>query len=149
MLATAQNFIFIYVLRHSPKNFFFFFNKVHVWVAIPVSITSKDCFLRYPDPEDRNLYCIISDISVMLRETPITISDSIEIGSPVDSEIVRVLSLRKTAIAEITRFKKKKEEEKKKPIFRVGIPKFKHLNNIEVAVYDCSPVLESLNFVVD
>ena len=37
--------------------------------------------LRYPDPEDRIFNHVISDISVELRETTLTISDSIETGS--------------------------------------------------------------------
>ena len=34
--------------------------------------------LMYSDPEDRNFNRVISDISVVLRETTLTISDSIE-----------------------------------------------------------------------
>ena len=40
----------------------------------------------------------------MLRETTLTISDSIEPDLPVESEIARVFFLSKTEIAEITRF---------------------------------------------
>ena len=60
----------------------------------------------------------ISDISIIQWETAGTISDSIEIGSPVESEMVRVVSLSTTEISELTRFKKKK----KKTIFMVLIP---------------------------
>ena len=42
-------------------------------------------FLRYPDP-------VIADIPVVLRETTLTISDSIETCPPVETEIVRVVS---------------------------------------------------------
>ena len=49
---------------------------------------------------------VILDISVVLRETTLISSDSIETGSPVETEIVRVVSLSKTEITEITRFKK-------------------------------------------
>ena len=40
--------------------------------------------LQYSDPKDR-----ILDISLVLWETTLAISDSIETGSPVESEIVR------------------------------------------------------------
>ena len=43
-------------------------------------------------------------MSVLLRETTLTILDSIETGSPVETEIVRVVSLSTTEITEITRF---------------------------------------------
>ena len=69
------------------------------------------CF-KYPDPEDRIFNRNISDIFVVLRETTLTVSDSIETGSPVETEKVRVISLSTTEITEITRFKK--------PIFRAG-----------------------------
>ena len=41
--------------------------------------------VRYPDPEDRISHRVISDISVLLKETTLTISDSIETGSPVET----------------------------------------------------------------
>ena len=50
----------------------------------------------------------------MLRETTLTISDFIVTGSPDKSEMVRVVTLRKTEITEIKRLKKKT------PIFRDG-----------------------------
>ena len=70
--------------------------------------------LRYPDLEDRVFNRVISDISVVLGETTLTISDSVETGSPVESEIVRVVSLRTAELTEITRFKN--------PIIRVEVP---------------------------
>ena len=44
--------------------------------------------LRCTDSEDRIFNHVISDISVVVRETTLTVSDSIETGSPADSEIV-------------------------------------------------------------
>ena len=44
--------------------------------------------LRYVDPEDRIFNGVISDVSIELRGTTLTTSDSIERGSPVDTEIV-------------------------------------------------------------
>ena len=41
--------------------------------------------------KDRNFNRVISDISIVLRETTLTISDFIETGSPVESKIVRVV----------------------------------------------------------
>ena len=55
--------------------------------------------------EDRILYHVIMDISVVLRETCLTISDSIETGPPFETDIVRVVSLSTTETSEITRFK--------------------------------------------
>ena len=52
----------------------------------------------YPDPEDRTFNRVISDIYVVPRETTLTITDSIEIGSTVETEIVRVVSLNTTEI---------------------------------------------------
>ena len=51
--------------------------------------------LRYPYPDIKIFNRVISDISVVLRETTLTISDSIETNSPDESEIVRVVSLNK------------------------------------------------------
>ena len=48
--------------------------------------------LRYPNPEDWIFNRVISDISIVQRETTLTISDSVEIVSPVESKIVRVVS---------------------------------------------------------
>ena len=59
---------------------------------------------RYSDLEYRVLNRVISDISVVLGETNLTFSDSIATGSPVESEIVRVISLSTTEMTEITRF---------------------------------------------
>ena len=41
-----------------------------------------DEYLRYSYPDDRIFNLVISDISVVLRETTLIISDSIETGSP-------------------------------------------------------------------
>ena len=71
---------------------------------------------RYPDPVDRIYNRVISDISVVLRENTLTISDSIKTGLLVETEVVRVVSLTTTDITEITRVKKKS-------ILRVWIPK--------------------------
>ena len=60
--------------------------------------------LRYPDPEDRIFNRVISDISVVKREITLTISDTIEIVSPGESEMGTVVSLSTTEISEITRF---------------------------------------------
>ena len=51
---------------------------------------------------------VFSGISVVLRETTLTTLDSIETDSPVEGEIVIVVSLSAMEIAEITRFIKKK-----------------------------------------
>ena len=67
--------------------------------------------LRYSNPEDQIFNRVISDISAVLRETTLTISDYIETGSPVESEIVRLFSRSTVEITgEITRLIK--------PIFR-------------------------------
>ena len=58
----------------------------------------------YPDHEDRIFNRVISHISVVLRETTLTISGSIDTGSAVESEIVRVVFLSATEISEITPF---------------------------------------------
>ena len=42
--------------------------------------------LMYPDLEDRIFNRVISDISAVLRETTLTISDAIQTDSPVESE---------------------------------------------------------------
>ena len=61
--------------------------------------------LRYSNPEDWNFNRVISDMSVVLRETILTILDSIETGSPLETETARVVSISTTEITEITRFK--------------------------------------------
>ena len=58
--------------------------------------------------EDRIFNRIISDISVVHMETSLTISDSIETGKPIETEIVKVVFISTTEITEITRFKKKR-----------------------------------------
>ena len=59
----------------------------------------------YPNPEDQIFNRVISDISVIQRETTLSILDSIETGTPVETEIVKVVSL-VTEITEIIRYKK-------------------------------------------
>ena len=67
---------------------------------------------KHSDPGDRVFNCVISDISIVLRETTFTISDSIQTGSsPVDSEIVRVDSLSTMDMTELIRFGKKKKND--------------------------------------
>ena len=58
--------------------------------------------LRYLDPEDPFFNRVFSYISVVLRETTLAVSDSIETDLPVDTKTVRVVFLSKTEIAEIT-----------------------------------------------
>ena len=58
--------------------------------------------LRYPYPEDGIFNRVFSDISVVLRATTLTISGSIETDSPVESEILRVVSHSTTEKIEIT-----------------------------------------------
>ena len=58
------------------------------------------------DPEDRIFNRVISDISIVLTETTLSISDSIETISSVESEMVRVVSSSTTAIVETSRVKK-------------------------------------------
>ena len=59
---------------------------------------------RSQEPKDRIFIRVISDISVVLRETTLTIPDSIETVSSVEYEIVG--SLCTTELIEITLFKK-------------------------------------------
>ena len=54
--------------------------------------------LGYTDAKDRIFNRVIWDISIVLRETTLTISDSIETASPVESEIVRLVSIVTTEI---------------------------------------------------
>ena len=62
------------------------------------------------DPEDRIFNFAISDISVVLRETTLTISDSIVTVSSVESEIVRMVYLSITKITEIKTKKKRRND---------------------------------------
>ena len=74
-------------------------------VQVPSVITeTKNVISSYPGPDNRLLNRVISVISIAPRETTLTISDSIEAGSPVETEEVRVISLGTTEITEITRF---------------------------------------------
>ena len=63
--------------------------------------------LRYPDPEGRIFNCVISDISIVLRETTLIILDSIETSSPFEMKIMWVVSLGTMEITEVTQFEKK------------------------------------------
>ena len=56
-----------------------------------------------------SLIVLSRKVSVVLWETTLTISDSVEIGSPVESEILRVVSLSTctTELSGIARLKKK------------------------------------------
>ena len=58
--------------------------------------------LRYRYPEDQIFNPVTVDISFVLGESPPTISDSIETGSPVEAKIVRVVSLCTTEITKVT-----------------------------------------------
>ena len=80
------------------------------WTNVYI-IFSLNHLLRYRDPGDLVFISVIFDV---LRETTLTISDSIETGSPVESKIVRVISLSTT--------ENNRDNTIKKPIFRVGIP---------------------------
>ena len=61
--------------------------------------------LRYSDPEDQIFNPVILDISLALRETTLTISDSIKTGSPVKLELVKMVSFSSKEITEMTQFK--------------------------------------------
>ena len=65
--------------------------------------------LKVSDTKDRIFNRVISDIFVVLRETTLTISYFIETVSPVQSEILRVVTPSRLA-------------RKSKPILRVRIP---------------------------
>ena len=65
-----------------------------------------DFILRYSDSEEQILNHVTSYISIVLKETNLIISDSIETDSPVKSEIMRVVSLSTKEITKITRFEK-------------------------------------------
>ena len=61
--------------------------------------------------------CVFSVISVELRETTLTISDSAGEPVSIESEIMKVVSFSTTEISAITR-----DNTLKNPIFRVQIP---------------------------
>ena len=89
------------------RDIFFFFFLIYVLH----NHAYKKEYLRYQIPKDWIFNRVISNISVELRETTLIISDSIETCSPVESEIVRVVSLCRTEMTEITRFKKENDLE--------------------------------------
>ena len=69
------------------------------------AITAFRLCLRCQDPEDQIFHGAISDISVVLvvlGETTLTMPNSIETDSPVETVIVRVVSLSTREITEIT-----------------------------------------------
>ena len=74
-------------------------------LAITIMLNNVENFFKVSYPDDRLFNLVISDSSVVLRETTRTISDSIETGSPVKSEIVRVVSLNSVEEFVITRYK--------------------------------------------
>ena len=65
---------------------------------------------------------VISDISVVLRKTTLTISDSIDAVSPVETEIVGVVSLSTTKKQKEKKKKKKRKTDLKKPNLQGRIP---------------------------
>ena len=69
------------------------------------------------EAEDRRFYRVISEIYVVLREATLTTPDSIQTGSPGETEIVRVVSFIISEITEITQFKGKKKRFKGGPSF--------------------------------
>ena len=60
----------------------------------------------YPDPDHRIFNRVFLGYFRVQSEATLTISDSIKTDSPVESEIVRVISRSTTETTEITRFKK-------------------------------------------
>ena len=71
-------------------------------------------YFKVSDPQGWIFSRVISDISIVLRETILTVSSFIETGSSLESDIVRVVSLGKMEVTEIARYRK--------PILWVGIP---------------------------
>ena len=65
-------------------------------------VQSQKGDLRYPNTVDRIFNNVLSNISIVQRETPLIISDKIEKVSQIVSEIVRVVSLSTIKIMEIT-----------------------------------------------
>ena len=63
---------------------------------------SKPMLIKVAFPEDQIFNHVILDISDTLRETTLTISDSIETFSPSETEVVRVFSLCTIEITDIT-----------------------------------------------
>ena len=60
--------------------------------------------LRNRDPDGRVYNRAVLDISVVLWETILAISDSIETSSPIETETIGVVSLSTTEITEMIRF---------------------------------------------
>ena len=78
--------------------------------------------LRHSDLEGRIFNLVISDISVVSRETTLTIYDYIETGSPVESKLVRVVALSITEITEIKRLENNRDNTIKKTDLQSRIP---------------------------
>ena len=66
--------------------------------------------LKVSHPEDGIFNRVISDASVAVRKTTLTISDVFETCSPVENEIMRVVPLSTTEITEIKRFEMEKND---------------------------------------
>ena len=64
------------------------------WSVSGISYNTKKYlrFFKVFRQDNKIFNRVISDIAVVLREITLTVSESIETGSPVESEIVRVVS---------------------------------------------------------
>ena len=62
-------------------------------------------YLRYSYPKDQVFNFVILDVSVILRENALIISDSFETGSLVEIKIDRMVSLNTMEITMITKSK--------------------------------------------
>ena len=68
------------IFTDNPQSTFYFY------LYLPLQKILEQIFaFRYPNSEDRIFNRVISDISIALRETTITISDSIKKGSPIET----------------------------------------------------------------
>ena len=101
------------------------FKKMKLGITIRQLIFNPRAYakIKIPDYEDRIFNRIISDFSVVPRETTLTISDYIETGSPVEIEIVRAVLLSTTELIEMIGLKNMIN--KIKTIFRVRIHELK------------------------
>ena len=110
-----RSIFFFFFLRYSDAESVIF-NRVISTLTFSVFIRSTgsghlNVFdIRYSDPENQIFNRVISAISVVVKDTTLTISDSSETGLPVESKILRVVSLITREITEITRLKKKKKK---------------------------------------
>ena len=89
------------------SNFFFSHNVFHRYVSL-MHQNEALCGngLRNRDPDGRVYNRAVLDISVVLWETILAISDSIETSSPIETETIGVVSLSTTEITEMIRFQK-------------------------------------------